>query len=401
MGHSHSLDVGTPGNDSRMPATGRSVSVNDDGLGMAVNSSEVFVPKVGSSLIFQESTSQDVLCVDTRSPECKCVVSSTRSAAIFKVASVATHEKNGDLVALQCTSLRKGAAAAAAGTAAGKGTHTSGADDGSLLYFSDINQKLHCRSADRTPLWQLVELRDDVVNGRRAQEATYVLRVVAQWWFPAVILRRCNPPSDAVFLDSAGRERLYSVNYTGSGSDTTTSLGANTNANANAAAAAGNMGGAAQTSSGTAAPVEDSPATAAFNRLQNNVDNGFSSSFEASFAESDEVSDAGQNRIVPFLPAHAGCFVGVHPVCFDDVPFFFKLPFHLSLRCCCWTAALSLQSLRRVRLLMIPVKYFSRYGSGAEQWKLFLLQPCAPLRSCKHGVGGKSLQRRYAYRGGF
>ena len=270
VGHSHSLDVGTPGNDSRMPTTGRSVSVDDDGLGVAVDSSEVFVPKVGSSLIFQEATSQDVLCVNTQSPECKCLVSSTRSAAIFKVASVATHEKNGDLLALQCTSLRKGAAGAGRGTAS----------EESLLYFSDINQKLHCLSADRTPLWQLVELRDDVVNGRRAQEATYVLRVVAQWWFPAVILRRCNPPSDTVFLDSTGRERLYSVNY-----NTNPALSETANNGA-----PGNMGDASQVSSETAG-VEDSPATAAFNRLQNNVDNGFSSSFEASFADSDEVSD--------------------------------------------------------------------------------------------------------------
>ena len=77
-----------------------------------------------------------------------------------------------------------------------------------------------------------------------------------------MVLRRCNPPSDDIYLTEDGHERSYSVTSSPVKPEATNRrVGA----------------------------VDESPATAAFNRLQNNVANGFSSTFEEEFAQSDEV----------------------------------------------------------------------------------------------------------------
>ena len=235
-GHSHTLDVPPSG------AGGNLEAMLCDG----VDPEKVFTPKVGTALIFQESTSQDVLCVAGDKFR-NCSVSSVKTAASFKVTSIVRDDKNGDVIALRF----------ADGPA--KGAADANATD--FLYFDDESQKLHCASSDGTAMWQLVELIDDVVDGKRSKEATYVLRVVAQWWFPAVILRHWKPPTEDTYLSEDGRERVYSVTYP--------------------------VPGLSEPREVPSANPDDSPATAAFNRLQKNADKGYSSSFEESFASSE------------------------------------------------------------------------------------------------------------------
>ena len=239
-------------------------SILDDGLG---DGSTVFTPKIGTSLIFQEASSQDALCVDGSTAERSCLVSSVKSAAVFKVVATAAVAKDGGagadhLLSLRCTSLGRGSD-----------------DSDGFLYFSDLNQKVHCTSQDATPLWQLVEPVDDVVAGKRAKEATYVLRVVAQWWFPAVVLRRCHAPSDNTYLSEDGHERHHSMmtSLAQQAFESAGRGGAKYDGNSGNPAGSGGRGE-------PAANVDESPATAAFARLQNNIDNGFSASFEDNFA---------------------------------------------------------------------------------------------------------------------
>ncbi len=262
-GHSHSLAPASRGSPSNRPPSMSIGSNVDDGLD--TDGSSVFTPKVGTSLIFQEASSQDVLCVDGSTAERPCLVSSVKAAAVFKVVATAAKEgASGDLLSLRCTSQGRGSD-----------------DSDGFLYFSDLNQKVHCASHDATPLWQLVEPVDDVVAGRRAKEATYVLRVVAQWWFPAVVLRRCHAPSDNTSLSEDGYERHHSI----------TSLAHQAFAAAGNGGSSGGNGKGGGGRGGTSTPgpaggslVDESPATAAFARLQNNADNGFSSAFEDGFA---------------------------------------------------------------------------------------------------------------------
>jgi hypothetical protein len=275
--------------------------------------SKLFAPKQGTNLIFQEASSSDVLCVDKHSPERACLISSHANAAVFKVASTVKSDQ-GALLAIQCLDRQPGggggsgsagvsptsASAAGPGGKGGAGGGGGGSRggggkedfSGSFLYFSDQRQRLHSGSLDPTPLWQLVELMHDVVDGQPAGDPTYLLRAVAKWWFPAVVLRRCGPPNPNIILTQDGHERAYSITYhdgdnDGGDADARDALSATppvpTTPTRGGDKKANDEGGVDSDydDDGEAGDAPESPSAAAFRRLQKNASEGFSSAFES------------------------------------------------------------------------------------------------------------------------